>query len=354
MSYLNAQARVNGRTRSRNPLRFVLLVWLLALPTMAFRCTEDVEPFTGPTYYGSEKEFFGIDSDGLCERVYNTKGFRPAGADPNAKYPLFLYFVGTQTENTGYTSQVASAITKAMAHRNFVALAVGYNSAIPIGSNDMAHKLKCLFQNTPPGSPTPSLRSVACSLPNVDCDNLGIAVWGHSQGGLIAVEAAGHAKKANGESLVRAAWATGIGTNVVRPAALPATRLRVVNGATDLFSNGTAATLSSITGAQKPTHCPASGESECLRPGVEDPNDLLRAYTTGKDSGWVSVQASVANLGSGHCWFMNGADTSGALDNCADEAAPMPAFVDVASTAPWSLEINADWTALTVWANPVP
>jgi hypothetical protein len=72
----------------------------------------------------------------------------------------------------------------------------------------------------------------------VNC-GLGIATWGHSQGGYLSHAARNHDER------VRAAWATGYGGNT--GFRLPAERLRMVNAEKDT-ANASTATLNKATG----------------------------------------------------------------------------------------------------------
>lgn len=358
---------------SRRPAQLGLLAIALAMPLMAFTCTENIEPVPSPpTYYGT------TDKNNCGSFLYHTRGWQPH-QDPGstAKLPLFIYWVGTQQKNTGQDSLPADAVAQAMARRGFVSLIVGYDSQDGLGDEPgNAPKLTCMYNR----ASTTSLISRLCGsrplpsaepgLPNVDCDARGIAMWGHSLGGAMAVWSAKYAPKTPaGQSLVRAAFATGIGTNVTVPTALPQTRVRVVNGANDFF-NGWDSSLQQITAMTKPASCPSSPADECTRTGTPSPSDALAEYKTGKGSGWVRVPASAANIGSGHCWFISGSapNPEDAFSNCPlypANPAPWPAFVDTpsvfepdangnipASAKPWSLKSNADWLGLTAWANP--
>jgi hypothetical protein len=160
------------------------------------------------------------------------------------------------------------------------------------------------------------LIAAACALPNVDCE-LGIATWGHSQGGYVAAMAY------NNEPRVRAAWATGYGGDGA--ATLPKDRLRVVNGENDT-SNGMASTLNMITGLT-PGECP-------------DPDQCLRD----DGSGWIIVRQSQLAMpdssSADHCWFDR--------PSCAVSTLTLePNWVDPTSDKAFALERNADWLAQT-------
>ena len=157
---------------------------------------------------------------------------------------------------------------------------------------------------------------LACSLPgsNVDC-NAGIAIWGHSQGGLLAIKAHDF------ETRVRAVVTMGTGLNVL-PYTIEPTRLRVLNGVTDVAEH-TPADMGTITGASAPAACPVS-DRQCLRPD---------------GSGWVIVPA-VDGLTGGHCWFMK--------NGCFGDLSGAAAFLAPNPEVPYTLVSNADWLQATV------
>jgi hypothetical protein len=270
----------------------------------------DSRPLAGPpSYLGS------VDNSAECSRSYPTVGFEPI-AEPGERFPLFLYFVGTAfvPDPSGtHEDPAALAVAEAMARRGFVALSVGYDNGAVAWLSDHEAQLACLFAKDSPSS----VLSVACALPQVDCDQ-GIATWGHSQGALVGVLAA------RIDDRVRAAWATGYGGD--GRTTLSRNRLRVVNGEAD-FNNGTADTLNAITGLT-PAECPA-GASTCLR---------------ADGSGWIIVRkaelADPASSSADHCWFAKRA--------CLDSTVVLePSWTDRASTRPYALELNADWLART-------
>ncbi|MET0286506.1 MAG: hypothetical protein ABW352_18635 [Polyangiales bacterium] len=242
-------------------------------------------------------------NDAACSRQFRTMGYAPSDG---AKHPLFLYFVGTQffaeDESPYYDSQAAKRTTEAMARRGFVAYSVEYDNQF---TSFFADKTRCLYED-PNG-----LLKKACALPNVDC-SLGVATWGHSQGGLIAHGAG------NYDARVKATWTTGYSGR--DDAKLPPDRLRVVNGEADQY-NATLETLNKAAG----TNCP-EGDS-CLR---------------ADGSGWIRVRkAASAQNSADHCWFDKRACSENTLNL-------EPNWFDPASTAAFSLEKNADWVAATV------
>ena len=273
--------------------------------------TYESRELAGPSYMGS------VDNGAECSMSYPTRGHEPVGAAAE-RHPLFLYFVGTAFVATdpsaSYDSLAALAVTDAMARRGFVALSVQYDNGALAWLSDHGNQLACLFD----GSKPESLIAAGCALPNVDCE-LGIATWGHSQGGYVAHMA--H----NREPRVRASWATGYGGDGA--ATLPHERLRVVNGEADAGDNGTAAKLSMITGLTA-AECP-------------DADQCLRA----DGSGWIIVRKSELAMPdtstADHCWFDR--------PSCGASTVVLePNWVDPASDKAFALEPNADWVAATV------
>jgi len=266
------------------------------------------EPISSPPSYSAS-----LDNSAACGQKYATAGFAPA--DPSgAKHPLFLYFVGTvfvPTEaNSWRDGGAPRAVTEAMARRGFVALSVQYDNGPLAWLSDHGNQLACLFAP----AHAESLIAAACSLGPVDCD-LGIGVWGHSQGGLVADMAA------NYDPRVRAAWTTGYGGDV--RATLSKNRLRVVNGESDT-TNGTVPVLNEIAGFTS-VECPITNK-QCLR---------------SDGSGWIIVQKKdVVTSSADHCWFDK--------RSCTDATEALePNWIDPASVKPFALRTNADWVAET-------
>lgn len=262
-----------------------------------------------PRYLGS------VDNGAACSREYLTAGFAPVAAE-GARFPLFLYFIGTRfspdDQSALHDSAAPLAVTEALATRGFVALSAAYDNTPVAWLSDHDNQLSCLFSS----ANAKSLLAAACALPQVDC-GLGIATWGHSQGGYVAHMAF------SSDPRVRASWATGYGGNA--PATLPRDRLRVVNGEND-GNIGSATTLHGITGLTP---------AQCM-----DPDHCFRA----DGSGWAIVRASALHnpmATADHCWFDRAScgGTQIQLD---------PAWLDPSSSAPFALHRNADWVARTV------
>jgi hypothetical protein len=262
-----------------------------------------------PSYLGTQQN--GPD----CDTTYPTVGFEPAD-DAGARHPLFLYFVGTAVRRDAPSAEfdtlAARVVTEAMARRGFVALSVAYDNGIAALVSDHHHQTRCLFD-----APT-GVIARACALPRVDC-NLGIALWGHSQGAAVAVAAANH------DARVRAVWTTGYGGDM--KTVLSKHRLRVVNGENDQTSK-----LAATTGLSK-SGCP-------------DPDQCLRD----DGSGWIIVrQAQLADpekSSADHCWFDH--------LSCKSGLALEPTWIDPASPRPYALEANADWVAATTRRADLP
>jgi hypothetical protein len=319
----------------------VLLVMVLGLFSMAPSCFTPRVIASPPTYLGTYNA--AKDATGKCfapnNTPYATKGWEPDDPDGStARHPLFLYFPGTQpVTGSGYDAPVPDAVTKAMAARGFVALAVGYdNGLFALTASDKTALLDCLFNPTQ----TSGLLGQACALHNVDCENLGVATWGHSLGGAVAITAANAAITPTGKHLVRATWATGVGT--VDSFILPKERLRLVNGANDA-SNGQVSTVTGITGATAPDSCPGQPANQCLRPLPDSDGG------TAKGGGWVIVPAGRTDVGSGHCWFTTEGITNNP-DFCIGDQTPASGFVDANATddnEPWALAPGAEFIATT-------
>ena len=310
--------------------RFRLIALLpLASLLMAPRCYETRQISSPPTYKGTSH------ATGGCFRDYQTVGYEPVVPDdPNKKFPLFLYFVGTDFftgPGTYYNDGAPIDIIEEMAARGFVALSVSYdNTGVALFADEagQAQQMNCLFSE----AEADSLISRACaSLAHVDC-NLGIATWGHSQGGRVALRAADFAPRdANGNSRVRAAVAFGVGPDI--PAfSIDRSRVRVVDSVGDFklpsFAPITPEDLILLTGASPPVDC-ADSPDQCLR--VDK-------------SGWVLVGDDVPGIGVGHCWFMNNAACGATLADRSSAAG----FLAPNAELPYTLVANADWIQSTM------
>lgn len=269
-----------------------------------------VRELSGPSYRGS------VDNGADCSRLYPTRGFAPAERG-STRHPLFLYFVGTAFDTrdptASYDALAALAVARAAAARGFVALSVQYDNSAAAWYSDHQNQLRCLFQP----ALTESLLSAACALPEVDC-TLGIATWGHSQGGLLAAHAYNYDRR------VRAVWTTGYGG--FGEEQLPRERLRVVNGESD-GDIGQASTLLRLTGLSA-SACP-------------DADQCLRA----DGSGFIIVRAAAlaepASSSADHCWFDRASCT-------ATRVRLEPSWIDPRSERPFALAQNLDWVVRTL------
>ncbi|MEV6335672.1 hypothetical protein AB0M12_13275 [Nocardia vinacea] len=289
----------------------VVVLFLGCIGRVGVSSAQDVDAIqelaTSPTYAGT------VGNSADCQRQYQTGGFEPKSGGAE-RYPLFLYFVGTNIGKDAETDRrenapAANTVTEAMARRGFVALTVEYDNSLTALFSDHGNQTRCLFAKQEPRS----LLNIACALGNVDCD-LGIAAWGHSQGGAVAHLAANH------DPRVRAVWTTGYAGDV--SSVLPKNRLRVLAGEKE--DNGKASVLDKAAGFTS-AECPDDGRSQCLR---ED------------GSGWVIVRKTDVETSADHCWFYRRScgDSEGFLE---------PSWIDRKSTKPYAIEPNADWVART-------
>lgn len=266
-----------------------------------------------PSYRGS------LNNAAVCDTAYGLAGFEPVGG--KGPHPLFLYFVGTLfvpgTPANAHDGPAPMAVTEAMARRGFVALSAQYDNGVVAWLSDHGNQLSCMFEASRPES----LLSVACGLPQVDC-TLGVATWGHSQGGLVAVLAHDY------DDRVRAAWCTGYGGD--GEPSLPRDRLRTVNGESD--SSGARETMDAVAGFDRDRCAP--GAVTCLRDN---------------GSGWILVRkqdlAAPERREAGHCWFDR--------DSCTTDTLELePNWVDPVSDKAFALESNADWLAAMILNAP--
>ncbi|MGA6205669.1 hypothetical protein ACPESR_13070 [Nocardia testacea] len=289
-------------------LAAVLLVGIVGHAGVSLAQESDAirEVAAPPVYTGT------VDNGAACTQEFHTRGFEPESAGTE-RHPLFLYFVGTNIGraaggDAAENAPAAEAVTEAMARRGFVALTVDYDNSLAALLSDHRNQTRCLFSASEPRS----LLTVACALDTVDCD-LGIAAWGHSQGGAVAHLAPNH------DPRVRAVWTTGYAGEM--PSTLPKDRLRVVAGENE--DNGTGQVLDKAAGFA-PGECD-EGADTCLR---------------SDGSGWVIVRRSDVETSADHCWFYR--------RSCTDPVGFLePSWTDRDSTRPYAIEPNADWIART-------
>lgn len=273
-------------------------------------------PFEG-TYTGSL-------NNGACTQTYKFTGYKPS---QSGNKPLFLYFVGTDVADNApdaYKDVAPKAVTLAMAQRGYAAVSVQYDNKLGTLLSDQSNLKKCLFD---PSNPNNLLKALCKPALGIDC-NLGIATWGHSLGGALALVVANYDRR------VRATWATGVSS--IGDSVLPKNRIRIVNGSSDstpligwlVGNNNDTARLSAQTGVT-PADCPFQ-LSQCLRPN---------------GSGWMLVQSIELSpwRNADHCWFER--------SKCTDAAYRLePNFASGVSRI--SIAANTNWlvnTASTPW-----
>lgn len=272
------------------------------------------------SYLGTEK------AKGRCSKPYRIVGHAPSAP---GQYPLFLYFFGTNVTGSAqeaelYRSSTPLRVTEAMAARGYVAYSVQYDNGLATLFGNRKAVVHCLLDQAAQGG----LIAQLCDQPgsHVDCGK-GIATWGHSLGGAIAIAAK------NSEPRVRAAWATGVGgvkgADGAMPT-LPKQRIRIVNGSKDAIpligwllgsNNNDSRRLSKELELLPSRDCPGQA-NQCLRPD---------------GSGWIMVQADELSPSRNpdHCWFF--------ATTC---LAQNPSFVEVnflEGHSRISLSENADW-----------
>lgn len=261
---------------------------IMARPSLAAETPQPILPVEG-SYLGTE------GSRGACLKRYRIVGHAPAAA---GRHPLFLYFVGTNlsgnaAEAEDYQSATPLHVTAAMAARGYVAYSVQYDNGLATWLSNRKAVMRCLFDATAQGGLVEQLCQQASGSTAVDCAK-GIATWGHSLGGAIAISAR------NVEPRVRAAWATGVGGIKAwdgTPPALPTHRIRIVNGSKDavpllgwlIGNNNDTRRLSRELALTPAQDCPGQ-QHQCLRPD---------------GSGWILVQPDelAPRRNPDHCWF---------------------------------------------------
>ena len=255
--------------------------------------------------------------------------------DPG-RYPVFIHLHGTGDQPD---TPVGLGLVQSMARRGFVAASVGYDTLSGLGATlddpDQAcpvaeNKADCIF-----GSGEGSAVTLLCAREKADCSR-GIVVSGHSQGAVLAILGR------DVDDRVRAVYAMGAGlhgeitidlggpvtiasdvTACASPEAraLPADRLRVVNGESEhLFGDALQADVRALTDMD----CPA-GTLECLRAG---------------GSGWTFFPDAANEDGRGtseHCYMSNSAS--------GDCGAPSTGLNSIwtEGTASYSREPNLSW-----------
>lgn len=304
---------ITGKIKTASLLfRAVISVFLLGACNEALSLT--TQPISSPsTYKGT------LLGEPACNTTYNTTGFEPIDpSHPSAKYPLFLFFIGTSysaTESNYYqTATVAQAATAAMAARGFVAVSVQYdnlndsifnNSFTNTGFNN---KLACMFGTANPNS----LIAALCARSNVNCA-AGIGAAGHSQGAFMAVSAAKYDNRLNA--------AAAFGYTPGPTTTLAFNRLRLINAEFEALNSLTP--IMATTAGTNAQDC--SGQvDQCLR------ND---------GSGWIFVRKALLTPpnAADHCWFFR--------TQCADTYDTIEPNWSPNTTYPFSLAATANWLA---------
>lgn len=279
-----------------------------------------------PSPVAVSNSYLGTENNkGTCQKPYQVVGYAPADT---GRHPLFLYFVGTDIVGTAASAEDYKAATplkvaRAMAERGYTAYTVQYDNRLSTLLGNRKAAMHCLFDQTASGG----LIEQLCKRDSrVDCE-LGIATWGHSLGGAVAIAAK------NSEPRVRAAWATGVGGVKGADGAAPVLakdRIRIVNGAKDALpligwllgsNNNDARRLSKELGLNTTSDCPGQ-KNQCLRPD---------------GSGWILVQPDELSprRDPDHCWFFR--------LNCLTAEASFEEMNFVEGFSRISINANADW-----------
>ncbi|MBN2495363.1 MAG: hypothetical protein JXR96_12280 [Deltaproteobacteria bacterium] len=118
-----------------------------------------------------------------CQSTQPLVGFAPCDAGP---HPVVIYVPGTvQPHDHAFILQVLERL----ARRGHAAFSIGYDNFWP--GQDCARyraRARCIFD----AELETSALSTVCRLPGCDCER-GVAVLGHSQGGMLAILAADYA-----------------------------------------------------------------------------------------------------------------------------------------------------------------
>jgi dienelactone hydrolase len=232
-----------------------------------------------------------------CTESYPLAGFAPCDG---RRHPLVVYVPGTiQPHDHGFILEVLHRLARA----GFAAVSFDYANLRP-GQGCPRYRARsfCMFDAASPESAI----SRACALPQVDCAR-GVAVLGHSQGGLIALQAADHDP--------RVRWVHGMGvTGNPPPGApdlecvkdaerrLPADRMLIACGDCDVFFDGTplndcrARSPGVTRGLIALTGLRCGSLQACIRPGPAG----------GARHGWIKVPSSrLRDREADHCYMFH-------------------------------------------------
>jgi len=235
--------------------------------------------------------------ESACGERFPLSGFAPCG---QGRHPVVLYVPGTiQPHDHAFIFEVLSRLARA----GFVALSVDYANGRPgQGCARYLPRARCMFD----AGLAESAASRACALPQADCAG-GLAVLGHSQGGLIALLAADFAP--------RVAWVHAMGVSANPPPGtadldcvlpytrrLPPERLLAVCGDCDVFFDGTALNA-------------CDGRSPGVTRGLQRLTDLRcgsslgcvwRAAADAARHGWLKVpSARMRDREADHCYMFH-------------------------------------------------
>jgi dienelactone hydrolase len=238
-----------------------------------------------------------LGESGLCAKRFRVAGFAPCGA---GRHPVVFYVPGTfQPYDHAFIFRVLDRLARA----GYLALSADYSNLWPLqGCDRYLPRAKCLFDAASDQSAT----ARACALPQADCSS-GIAVLGHSQGGLIAM------LSADFEPRVR--WVHALGVTAHQPLIagdtacvlpsrrrLPADRLLVACGDCDFWFNGTRTNScrtrsEGVTqGLERLTGLRCESSSSCVWKPF--------GAGAGARAGWIKVPSSAMSDGEAdHCYM---------------------------------------------------
>jgi hypothetical protein len=235
-------------------------------------------------------------------------------------YPVFMWTPGTFEP---YNDSLSNLFVSQMASRGFLAATVSYDYNTDSGGVrdcvDYTERAQGVFD----ASRSTSAASVLCALSNADCAK-GIVTSGVSQGGFLTVLARNYAPNVKATyALSMSDYNQNSGVNSAscvdkQYTAIPANRLMIVNGASDIFFAGQQP-IQNVSGFT----CP-NGASQCWSPD-------------NSGAGWYAVQDSQVNDGvADHCYFL--------MNGCLGLEQGDPGWMPPASFN-WSLGTNLDWLA---------
>lgn len=233
--------------------------------------------------------------DADCGEEFPYGGFAPC---EDGRHPVVIYVPGTvQPYDHGFIFQ----LLERLAQQGFLAVSLAYANRLP-GQDCARYRARgrCMFDS----ERTDSAIAKICALPQADCGR-GIAVLGHSQGGLIASLAADYYPE------VRWVHALGITGNppssvsdldcvLPKQRKLPSERLLVACGDCDVFFDGTrlnscSARSPGVTeGLMRISGLQCGSRQACLR----------RGPAGGARHGWIKIPGKLLRDGEAdHCYM---------------------------------------------------